>query len=210
MNTSPTTPFLSEILNGETIPLGKLAYFRQRLLNRFYDLILGEFLKQEQSGLTKAEVARRIGRRPEQVTRWLGAPGNWTLETVSDLSLAISKAEPEASLITLKNLSSRNFQQPDWLKEDASSAKKRFQQSLDAFLEEMKKNPYVESRVVMLVNWIADQLVDIARLNDLGGGNDKIMALANEMKAHAPALGAAVVANTPYANQKPLGSTPSG
>jgi hypothetical protein len=101
MSMSQKTPFLSEILNEKTIPPAKLAYFRQRLINRLYDLILGEFLKQEQRGLTKAEVARRIGRRPEQVARWLGAPGNWTLETVSDLSLAISKAEPAVGLIKL-------------------------------------------------------------------------------------------------------------
>ncbi|MEC7593676.1 MAG: hypothetical protein VYA64_09600, partial [Pseudomonadota bacterium] len=45
------------------------------------------------SGLTQAELARRMGRRPEVVSRMLGAPGNWRLDTVSDLLFAISGAE---------------------------------------------------------------------------------------------------------------------
>ena len=100
---SPKKPFLSEILTNEPIPIGKLAYFRERFRDRLYELIIEEFLKQEEAtGLTRADVARRIHRRPEQITRWFGTPGNWTLETVSDLLLAISKAEPTVGLLPLE------------------------------------------------------------------------------------------------------------
>lgn len=109
MRTSRKKPFLSEILNDEPIPIGKLAYFRERFRDRLYELVVEEFLKKEESGLTRAEVARRIGRRPEQITRWLGAPGNWTLETVSDLLLAISKAEPDIKLLNLDDQPIRNY-----------------------------------------------------------------------------------------------------
>lgn len=89
MSTSQT-PFLTEILEGEAIPLGKLAYFRERLRNRLHQLVIREFVRQEDiQRLTRAELARRIGRAPEQITRWLGAPGNWTLDTVSDLMLGM-------------------------------------------------------------------------------------------------------------------------
>jgi hypothetical protein len=82
--------FLTEILEGEVIPLGKLAYFRERLRNRLHQLVIREFVRQEDiNRLTRAELARRIGRAPEQITRWLGAPGNWTLDTVSDLMLGM-------------------------------------------------------------------------------------------------------------------------
>ena len=69
-----------------------------------------EFVKQRaESGLTRAEVARRIGRRPEQITRWFSAPGNWTLETVSDLLLAVAKSEPDVTLLPLKGRAVRNY-----------------------------------------------------------------------------------------------------
>jgi hypothetical protein len=208
MNTSQTTPFLSEILNGQTIPLGKLAYFRQRLLNRFYDLILGEFLKQEQRGLTKAEVARRIGRRPEQVTRWLGAPGNWTLETVSDLSLAISKAEPEVELITLENLPPRNFERPDWL--DASNQEEKIAQKFKSFIATVSANTDFESSMLMTIRWIGEQLLEATKLNDSVMMRATVQAISNQLIASAPALVAAAVANTPAAKlvQTPSGATP--
>lgn len=117
MSTSPRTPFLSEIESGQPVPISKLAYFRERFRDRLYELVVSEFLKQERAGtLTKAEVARRTGRKPEQITRWLGAPGNWTLETVSDLMLAISKAELNFSLAPLRNRPQANFPGAEWIK----------------------------------------------------------------------------------------------
>lgn len=99
--TSRREQFSFEDFKGRTIPLAIMGYFRGRLQNRLYDLVVREFLKQEAEGrLTKAEVARRIGRRPEVISRWLGAPGNWTLDTVSDLMLAMG-AELEFSVVAL-------------------------------------------------------------------------------------------------------------
>ena len=67
-----------------------LGYFRARLKNRLHELVLTEFMKLEnEKDFTKADMARRIHKRPELVTRLLGAPGNWTLDTVSDLLLAM-------------------------------------------------------------------------------------------------------------------------
>jgi hypothetical protein len=119
MSMSRRTAFLSEIISGQQIPLGTRSFFQERFRSRLYDLVVSEFLKQEQaSGLTRAEVARRIGRKPEQITRWLGAPGNWTVETVSDLLLAISKAEPAIGLSPLDGRPARNFDIPDWARID--------------------------------------------------------------------------------------------
>lgn len=110
MNTSRKKPILSEVLDDDEIPLGTLSYFRERFRDRLYDLVIEEFLKQDaETGLTRADVARRIGRRPEQITRWFGAPGNWTLETVSDLLLAIARAEPEVTLLPLEGRPVRNY-----------------------------------------------------------------------------------------------------
>jgi hypothetical protein len=103
MTTSQTQSFLTEILEGERIPVGKLEYFRARLQSRLHQLVLAEFLRQEDRGLHQAELARRIGRKPEVVNRLLGAPGNWTLNTVSDLLLGMG-VEPELAIEHLRNM----------------------------------------------------------------------------------------------------------
>lgn len=95
------TSFLSDILGAERIPIGKLAYFRARLSNKIHELVLLEFARLERENkITKAELARKIGRKPEQVTRWLGAAGNWEIETLSDLLLGMG-CEPSLSLTRL-------------------------------------------------------------------------------------------------------------
>ncbi len=94
MTTSQTRSFLIEVVEGSPIPVGKLEYFRARLQSRLHQLVLNEWLCQEDQGLTQAELARRIGRKPEVINRLLGAPGNWTVNTVSDLLIGMG-AEPE-------------------------------------------------------------------------------------------------------------------
>lgn len=63
-----------------------LAYFRETLRGEINDVILEAFMS---SGLTKADVARKLDRRPEQVTRWLSAPCNIEADTLSDIALAL-------------------------------------------------------------------------------------------------------------------------
>ena len=89
MTISHTPDLFDEIRAGKPIPIGKLAYFRSRLRLEFYDFILRRFLAQE--NLTKAELARRIHRSPDVVNRWLGAPGNWTIDTLSDLLVGMGR-----------------------------------------------------------------------------------------------------------------------
>jgi hypothetical protein len=82
---------LSKPVGATLIPPGTLGYFRGRNRWRVYEIVLREFQK---SGLTQADLARRMGKRPEVISRLLGAPGNWGLDTVSDLLFAISGGEP--------------------------------------------------------------------------------------------------------------------
>lgn len=99
---SQTTPISSEVRGADTaIPVAMLAYFRGRFGNKIHELVLAEFAAQEREGKTsRAELARKIRRKPEQITRWLGSPGNWTLDTVSDLLLGMG-LEPVVSARSL-------------------------------------------------------------------------------------------------------------
>src|SRR5258706_1057953 len=102
-NTSPTH-FLSDVLSPGPVPSGKLAYFRTRFSLALHQLVLKRFMELERSGFSRAELARRIGKKPEQITRWFGSPGNWELETVSDLLIGMA-SEPAVSLVDLGSLS---------------------------------------------------------------------------------------------------------
>lgn len=86
------------ILSDKPMSVGILSYFRTRLRLTLHSLIVDGFLQQKH--LTKAKLARRIGRKPEVINRLLANPGNWTLDTVSDLLLALG-AELELSLVPL-------------------------------------------------------------------------------------------------------------
>lgn len=104
------TPISSETKDaGAAIPIGMLAYFRGRFSNNIHELVLAEFAAQERHGKTsRAELARKIRRKPEQITRWLGSPGNWTLDTLSDLLLGMG-LEPAVSVRSLASVGLSNM-----------------------------------------------------------------------------------------------------
>jgi hypothetical protein len=103
---------LSDPAREEPIPIGTLAYFQARNRSRVYETVIREFLD---SGITQATLARRIGKRPEQINRLLGAPGNWTLDTVSDLLFATSGAEISYGVRYPLSEPMGNFRRPEWL-----------------------------------------------------------------------------------------------
>jgi hypothetical protein len=114
MTTSLRTSLTSAVLSGDPLSEYQLEYFRERWKNRIHARVLRSFMdKANSENLTRADIARRLGKRPEQITRWLGAPGNWTLDTVSDLLLAMGQ-EPVADTIGLDRLplSNRHYQWP--------------------------------------------------------------------------------------------------
>jgi hypothetical protein len=115
MDTSQKTSSLYKPRGADLIPFGTLGYFRARNRWRAYEVVLTEF---KNSGLTKADLARRLGKRPEVISRLLGAPGNWGLDTVSDLLFAISGAEPVYNRAYPLEIAARNDNRPEWLDDD--------------------------------------------------------------------------------------------
>ena len=92
---------IPSIESGEPIPIRTLTYLRERTRNQLFELVMAKFTEAEARGLTKAKLARRMRRSPNHIVMLLGAPGDWTIDTVSDLLAGISGEEltPSSSKI---------------------------------------------------------------------------------------------------------------
>jgi hypothetical protein len=122
MNTSRATTALAEPVGSETVPIGTFGYFQARNRYRAYSLVLEAF---KNSGLSQADLARRLGRAPEVVCRLLSGPGNWGMDTFSDLLFAIAGETPVYGKERPLRKPLRNQNGPPWLTsgaKDASSA----------------------------------------------------------------------------------------
>lgn len=109
---SDADTFLSEPKSGEVVPLGTLVYFRTRNRLRLHQLLLEEFAR---SGISQAELARRLDKPPEVVCRTLGAAGNLRLDTVSDYLFAMSAAETAYGIDHPLQQPPRNDMGLDWM-----------------------------------------------------------------------------------------------
>ena len=123
MITSPKTDFWSEIEDPSArIPAGKLEYLRERFRNDMYDFVLKKFLdRQDRCGLTKADLARRLSCDAARLNRLLGAPGNWTLATVSDLLVGISGEALDPRSTKVRRDVPRNMTSVDFLTAESSN-----------------------------------------------------------------------------------------
>ena len=116
MTTFRKTPVKSEISGDNPLSDYALGYLNERVRNSFYDYVLRRFHEAaEREGLTKAKLARRLRIAPARVTRLLGAPGNWTLDTVSELLIGICREELRPQSESYLERAPRNFQSTDLL-----------------------------------------------------------------------------------------------
>lgn len=116
MTTFRKTPVKSEVAGDEPLSDYALGYLNERVRNSFYDYVLRRFhAAAERDGLTKARLAKRLGIAPARVSRLLGAPGNWTLDTVSELLVGICREELQPRSESYLERAPRNFRSTDLL-----------------------------------------------------------------------------------------------
>jgi transcriptional regulator with XRE-family HTH domain len=108
---SPSVAF--KCPDGETpISPNVLTYVKAMSRNDAHAVLLDVF---KASGLSQATLARRLGRRPEIVNRWLGAPGNLTIDSLAELLFAIGGKCVKYSPEDVLNGCVRNQSEPAWL-----------------------------------------------------------------------------------------------
>ena len=95
-----------------TISDRNIFYYRQRQKNRVFSEIAAFFAEEaERTGVTKRDLADALRRDPSQITRWLSAPSNLTLDTLSDLLLALG-AEMDHSICRFDDRAQPNAAHP--------------------------------------------------------------------------------------------------
>jgi hypothetical protein len=90
-----------------------VAYYRERYRNRVFSKIVSfvnEVAQKEQ--ITQKDMAERMGKDPAQLSRLFSHPSNLTLDTISDILLAVD-AEAEPPVITqFKDKAEPNYIHP--------------------------------------------------------------------------------------------------
>lgn len=70
----------------ERLTTAQIGYLEAFAQDRAHNMVRELFMSiPKEEGITRAFLARRLGKKPEQITRWLSVPGNWTLNTLADL-----------------------------------------------------------------------------------------------------------------------------
>ena len=90
----------------------EIAYYNRRLQNAVFNEIVRAFVEEVKAGrITRATLAKRIGKEPAQITRWLSGPANLTLNTISIILLGMN-AEMDAKVVFSRDLPVSNYAHP--------------------------------------------------------------------------------------------------
>lgn len=118
MTSFPRRIALADPAKTKPIPGSDLAYIRTRNRLSAFNAVKDEF---QRSGITQKELAERLNMNAGQLSRLLGAPGNWTLDTVAELLWAISGARTTYPLEFPLTKAKRNNTRPSFAKDIKST-----------------------------------------------------------------------------------------
>lgn len=71
----------------------ELRFYRRYHQNQIFNEIVGYFASLAEKGeLTKSDIAKKLRKHPSQITNWFTEPGNFSIDTISDLLVAMGAA----------------------------------------------------------------------------------------------------------------------
>lgn len=106
MITSLASSILAEPQGDEQISPKSIAYASENARTQLHDLVLRTC---EDAGISKATLAKRLGKDPAQISRLLGGSGNWTIDTAAQLLFAANGSLLEAhAYLPLRQAHSNN------------------------------------------------------------------------------------------------------
>lgn len=121
MTTSPITQVLSKPHGREPIPASVFAYLETRNRMRAFSLVHQEF---GDAGISQTDLAARMVKGTDRICQLLGAPGNWTLDTLCDFVFAIRGGIVRYSIEYPLDKARRNQRFPAWLTEDGAQTER--------------------------------------------------------------------------------------
>lgn len=97
----------------EPLPKREVFYYRRRFVNRVFSALAKFFAQEAEShGATKSVIAKRLGVDPAQITRWLAHPSNLTLESISDILLALEAEAESIEIVSFRDRTKVNYAHP--------------------------------------------------------------------------------------------------
>ena len=99
--------------DNKAVSARDLYYYRRRFKNRTFARLASFFAQQaELTGITKKDIAERLNKDPAQITRWLAGPSNLTLDTLSDLLLAMEAEADPPPIVKFVDRAQPNYVHP--------------------------------------------------------------------------------------------------
>jgi len=91
----------------------EVEYYRRRFQNRVFTKVV-DFVTTEaqRDHITKKEMAERLGKDPAQLSRLLSQPSNLTLDTISDILLALDAEAEPPEIVRFADRRAPNFVHP--------------------------------------------------------------------------------------------------
>lgn len=102
-------PETQKAFTSNAISDDEIMYYQYRLRNRIFNELIKAFSEAEESkNITRVKLAENIGVKPEQITRWLSSPCNYTLDTVAKILLGLG-AELDSKVVFLSERNPTNY-----------------------------------------------------------------------------------------------------